>query len=80
MDWRDYITSDPAIGRGKPIFRGTRFKVEFLLKLMAGGWDAEKIAYEYPGVTEDHMRAAIAFAVDMLDEESFVASAQARAA
>ncbi|WP_174275278.1 DUF433 domain-containing protein [Sphingomonas bacterium] len=80
MDWRNHIYSDPEIGGGKPIFRGTRFKVDFLLKLMAAGWDAERIGLEYPGLTGEHMRAAIAFAADMLDEESFVASAQARAA
>ncbi len=50
MNWRDHIHSDPKIGFGKPIFRGTRIKVEFVLKLMAAGWTAEQMADEYPGI------------------------------
>ncbi len=80
MNWRDHIHSDPEILGGKPVFRGTRLSVELLLKLMAAGWEMEKISFEYPGLESLHLRAAAAFAADMLHDETFIASAQARAA
>ena len=80
MDWRKHIYSNPEIGFGKPIFRDTRFKVEFVLKLIAAGWSAERMAEEYPGITPDHVRAAAAFAADLMHDEDFAAIGQAKAA
>ena len=80
MDWREHIHSDPAIGKGKPIFRNTRIKVEFVLKLMAAGWTAERMAEEFPGIVPDHLRAAAAFAAEMLHDEDYAAIGQAKAA
>jgi uncharacterized protein (DUF433 family) len=80
MDWREHIYSNPKIGAGKPIFRGTRFKVEFVLKLMAAGWTAEQMAEEYPGILPEHVRAAAAFAADLMHDEEFVAIGRAKAA
>jgi uncharacterized protein (DUF433 family) len=80
MDWKDHIHSNPEIGFGKPIFRGTRIKVEFVLKLMAEGWTAAQMAEEYPGILPDHLRAAAAFAADMMQDEEYAAIGQAKAA
>ena len=80
MDWREHIYSNPEIGFGKPIFRGTRFKVECVLKLMAAGWTAEQMADEYQGIEPQHLRAAAAFAADMMKDEEYVAIGQAKAA
>ena len=80
MNWKDYIYSNPEIGFGKPIFRGTRIKVEFLLRLMAAGWTANQIAEEYEGIEEVHLRAAAAFAADLMQDESYAAIGQANAA
>ena len=80
MDWREYIHSNPEIGFGKPIFRGTRIKVEFVLKLMAAGWDADRMGEEFPGVVPEHIRAAAGFAADMMHDEDYIAVGQAKAA
>jgi len=80
MNWREHIHSDPEIGRGRPIFRRTRFKVEFVLKLMAAGWTYEQMAEEYPGILPEHLRAAAAFAAEMMRDEEYVAIGQAQAA
>ncbi len=80
MNWRDHIHSDPKIGFGKPIFRGTRIKVEFVLKLMSSGWTAEQMAEEYPGIEPQHLLAATAFAAEMMREEDYAAIGQAKAA
>lgn len=80
MNWRDHIHSDAEIRRGKPVFRDTRITVEMVLKLMAAGWTAEQMAEEYPGILPEHLRAAAAFAADMIKDEDYIAIGQARAA
>ena len=79
MDWREHIYSNPEIGGGKPIFRDSRFKVEFVLKLMAAGWTYEQMAEEYPGIRPEYLAAAAGFAADMMRDEDYVAIGQARA-
>jgi uncharacterized protein (DUF433 family) len=80
MDWREHIYSNPEIGFGKPIFRGTRMKVSFVLELMGAGWTAEQMAEEFPDIEPHHLPAAAAFAAEMMNEEEFAAIGQARAA
>ena len=77
MNWREHIHSDPGILGGKPVFKGTRLSVEHVLKLVAAGWDLEKMSYEYPGIEARHVQAAAAFAAAMLRDEKFVAQARA---
>ena len=43
MNWRDHITADPAVLVGKPVIRGTRLAVEFVLGLIAQGWGEQEI-------------------------------------
>jgi uncharacterized protein (DUF433 family) len=80
MNWRDHIHSNPKIGFGKPVFRGTRLKVEFVLRLMAEGWTAQQMAEEYPGIEPAHLPAAAAFAAEMMQNEEYAAIGQAKAA
>lgn len=69
MDWRDRITLDPAVLVGKPVIRGTRLAVEFILELLAGGWTVDQILSNYPGITIEDVRACIAYAREILQEE-----------
>lgn len=72
MDWRDHIHSDPGILSGKPVVRGTRLSVDFLLKLLANGWSEEQIFDSYPNLTRDSLRAVFAFAAEAArDERAF---------
>jgi uncharacterized protein (DUF433 family) len=80
MNWRDHIHSDPEILGGKPIVRGTRISVEFLLQQLAAGWGEEKIIYEYPHLKPDDVRSAAAFAADFLTSESYIAISRVDAA
>ena len=57
----DRITIDPNICHGKPCIRGTRIWVSLLLDLMAGGMTEAEILEEYPGLTKDDLRAALAY-------------------
>lgn len=76
-DWRERITVDPAILVGKPVVRGTRLAVEFVLELIAGGWAFDEILGNYPGLTLDDIRACVAYARDVLAEERVFPNASA---
>ena len=80
MDWREHIHSEEGILGGKPVFRGTRYTVERVLKLMGAGWDAGRIGDEYPGIERHHLHAAAGFAADLVHDESYVAIGKAKAA
>jgi uncharacterized protein (DUF433 family) len=63
------ILIDPEIQHGKPVIRGTRVPVARLLGGLAGGMTFEEICREYEVSMED-IRAAIAYAGELLDQES----------
>ncbi|MBI5380081.1 MAG: DUF433 domain-containing protein [Nitrospirae bacterium] len=71
MNWRDYIVSDPDVLGGKPILKGTRLSVEFVLDLLAAGWDRAAIKENYPNLTEDRILAVLAYAAETFREERF---------
>jgi uncharacterized protein (DUF433 family) len=48
MDWHDRIAMDPKVLVGKPVIKGTRVAVEFLMELRAHGWTNEQILQELP--------------------------------
>ena len=62
MDWQPYIHSDPAILVGKPVVKGTRLAVEFLLNLYAAGWTEAQILESYPTLTPEVLKAIHAYA------------------
>jgi uncharacterized protein (DUF433 family) len=45
------IALDPKVLAGKPVIRGTRLSVEFVIGLMADGWTEADILANYPGLT-----------------------------
>ena len=69
-NWRTYIHSDPEVMVGKPVIRCTRLTVEFVLRLFAAGWTRTEIFENYPGLTEEAIRAVFAFAAESMLEES----------
>jgi uncharacterized protein (DUF433 family) len=58
------ISVDPNICFGKPCIRGTRIWVSLILDLLAGGMGFEEILAEYPQLTEEDIRAAIAYGAE----------------
>lgn len=69
MNWQPYITADPSILAGKPILRDTRLSVEFLLGLIADGWEEKDILTNYL-ITREQLRACAAYARERVNEES----------
>jgi uncharacterized protein (DUF433 family) len=77
MNWRDHIHSDPGILGGKPVVKGTRISVELILEYLADGASVAEITDAYPHITEANVRAAIAFAGDMIVGEREIAQKRA---
>ena len=71
MNWRDFIHSDPDVTAGKPVVRGTRLSVDFLLSLFAAGWTQDQLLENYPQLSPDALRAVFAFAAEMVHEGDF---------
>jgi len=69
MSWQERIILDPAVLAGKPIVKGTRLAVEFLLELLAEDWTEADILRIYPGLTHEDLRACLAYASDRLKAE-----------
>ena len=66
------ITINPKIMVGKPVIRGTRLTVEYILGLLAHGISMEAILEEYPGLAKDDIYACLLFASKSLQDASFV--------
>jgi uncharacterized protein (DUF433 family) len=69
------ITLDPKVLAGKPVIRGTRLSVEFVIGLMAEGWSEADILANYPGITHEDIIACLAYARDTLSSEKVFPSA-----
>ena len=69
MSWQDRIVVDPAILTGKPVIKGTRLAVEFILELLAEGWTHERIERNYPSLTDEDLQAALHYAAEALKQE-----------
>lgn len=66
----DAVTIDPSICHGKPVIRGTRVPVSVVVGSLAGGMTFEDIQREYD-LTPDDIRAALKFASELVQQESF---------
>lgn len=64
MDYSKLITIDPAIRSGKPCIRGMRITVGDVLEYLAGGMTIPEILEDFPYLTEEDIRACLAFAAD----------------
>ncbi len=67
----DRISVDPNVCFGKPCIKGTRIWVSLILDFLANGMAFEKLIEEYPSLTVDDIRAAIAYGAEM-SRERFV--------
>lgn len=66
------ITISPKVMVGKPVVRGTRLTVEYLLNLLAHGATVEEIIAEYDGLTREDIHACILFATKSLESTTFM--------
>jgi uncharacterized protein (DUF433 family) len=73
------ITANPQILGGKPIIRGTRISVEFILELLASDVSEDEILEDYPHLTKDDIRACLKFAAQSCKNEIYVELESVRA-
>ena len=66
------ISLDPKVVVGKPVIRGTRLTVEFILNLLAHGATIDEIIGEYHGLTPEDIKACILFATKSLEDTAFM--------
>ncbi len=64
MDYRHIITIEPGKRSGKPCIRGMRITVTDVLEYLAGGMSIPEILADFPELTEEDIRACLAFAAD----------------
>lgn len=70
--WLERITVNPKVMVGKPVIRGTRLTVEFILGLLAQGDSIEDILNEYPGLSREDVQACLWFASRFLNDTDFM--------
>lgn len=69
MDWKERITINTEVMLGKPVIRGSRLTVEFIIGLMAHGWTEKSIIENYPGIVKEDILACLNYAEEMLKTE-----------
>jgi len=62
MPLSERIVVDPEILAGKPVIRGTRLAVEFILEILASGRSERDLLSDYPGLTHDDILACLSYA------------------
>lgn len=62
MAWQERVSVNPAVRSGKPCIKGTRITVYDVLEYLAGGMTEDAILSDFPDLTREDIRAALAFA------------------
>ena len=68
MDWRNRISTDPAICHGKACIKGTRIMASVVLDNLAAGRSSEEVVALYPTLHRDDVTAVIAYAAELARE------------
>jgi uncharacterized protein (DUF433 family) len=68
----DRITVNPKVMVGKPVIKGTRLTVEYILNLLAHGATTAEILEEYKGLTLEDIQACLLFATKLLENNAFM--------
>jgi uncharacterized protein (DUF433 family) len=68
IDWQDYVEIAPDIHHGEPCIKGTRVPISVIVGSLADGMTSEEIQEAYPQLTSDAIRAALAYAAEILHD------------
>jgi uncharacterized protein (DUF433 family) len=66
------ISQNPEVMTGKPVIKGTRLTVDYILNLLAHGATAAEILDEYEGLTQEDIQACLPFAARSLEDTTFM--------
>jgi uncharacterized protein (DUF433 family) len=70
MDWRDRVELNPEVLVGKPVIKGTRIAVEFIIDLLGQGWTEAQILDNYPQLRHEDILATLQYTSELLKEEA----------
>lgn len=77
--WEDYVESNPEVLVGKPVIKGTRLSIEFIMERLANGWTEEEILENYPTLDKNSMQAVYSYAYETIREVMFFGIEEKRA-
>ena len=69
MRWQERVEINPRILVGKPIIKGTRIAVEFVIELLGRGWSVEQILEEFDHLSREDIQACLVYAGETLKSE-----------
>jgi len=75
MDYNEYLESRSDVMLGKPLIKGTRITVELILKKLSEGASVDDILIAYPHLKAIHISAALAYATDVISNETLIPAA-----
>jgi len=70
MDWQERIELNPEVLVGKPVVKGTRIAVEFIIELLGQGWTEAQVLENYPQLRHEDILAALRYTSELLKEEA----------
>ncbi len=76
IDWKDFVAVDPQIHHGEPCVKGTRVPVAAIVGSIADGMAIEDVVKEYPQITREAIRAAFAYAAEVIRQETLLPLAE----
>ena len=68
INWKDHIHSNEEVLLGKPVIKGTRISVEFILERLANGWTEQEILENYPRFTKDGLQAVFSYIYECMKD------------
>ena len=74
MNYRENITISPDVMLGKPVIKGTRITVEFIIKKLSEGMDIEELINEYSSLKKEDILASLAYSADVISKEEILVS------
>jgi uncharacterized protein (DUF433 family) len=75
IEWQERVIIDPDVHHGDPCIKGTRIPVAIIIGSLADGMTIEDIVEAYPQLTDYDVRAALAYAAEIMSQESLLALA-----
>jgi uncharacterized protein (DUF433 family) len=72
IDWKDRVVIDPEIHHGDPCIKGTRIPASVIVGSIADGMSVSEVLEAYPQLTPEDIRAALAYAAEVLRHELIV--------
>jgi uncharacterized protein (DUF433 family) len=69
MDYQDYISRDSLVCGGEPVIKGTRVTIRTILASLAEGDSPQEILKDFPSLTDEDIRAVIAFAAAAAEDD-----------